>query len=198
MKPLQIMLFLASFALSAESCKQMSPEVLQALEEVVDEIYNLNTQDIQELVCQYFGCIPEISAEELQQKMVDNPDILVVNVLSDYWYQDCHIAGSINVPLKELIYMVQDWDRSQEIVVYCALDACDAGEKAYVLLRCMGFNSVVDYPGGMKEWFQLGYPVEGPCVAWYLHEKQSRTFDFVPMEFNFKQTIKQTGCIETI
>ena len=128
MKP-QIMLFLASFTLSAESCKQMSPEVLQALEEVVDEIYNLNTQDIQELVCQDFDCIPEISTEELQQKMVDNPNLLVVNVLSDYWYQDCHIAGSINVPLKELIYMVQDWDRSQEIVVYCALDACDDGEQ---------------------------------------------------------------------
>ena len=64
MKPLQIMLFLASFALSAESCKQMSPEVLQALEEVIDELYHLNTQEIQELVCQDFGCIPEISAEE--------------------------------------------------------------------------------------------------------------------------------------
>ncbi len=198
MKTLQTMFFFASFTLSAEPCKQMSPEVLQALEEVVDEIYDLNTQDIQELVCQDFGCIPEISAEELQQKKIDNPDILVLNVLSDYWYHDCHITGSINVPLKELIYTVQDWNRSQEIVVYCALDKCDAGEKAYVLLRCMGFSSVVDYSGGMKEWFQLGYPVEGPCVGWYLHEKQSRIFDFLPTEFDFKQTIKQTGCIEMI
>ena len=198
MKPLQIMLFLTSLTLHAAPCKQISPEVLQALEEVVDEIYDLNTQEIQELVCQDFGCIPEISAEELQQKMMDNPHLLVVNVLSDYWYQDCHITGSINVPLKELIYKVQDWDRDQEIVVYCAFNACDAGEKAYVLFRCVGFDAVVDYSGGIKEWFQLGYPCEGPCAGWYLHEKQSRTFDCVPKEFDFKETLKQTPYKENL
>ncbi len=193
MKLLPIMLLLTSLVLHAAPCKQMSPEVMQALEEVVDEIYNLSTQDMQEIVGQDFGCIPEITAKELQQKMADNPDLLVVNVLSNYWYQDCHIQGSVSVPLKDLIYKVQSWDRDQEIVVYCALDACDAGEKAYVLLRCMGFHAVVDYPGGMKEWFKLGYPVEGPCAGWYLHEKKSRSFDCLPKDFDFKESIKQTG-----
>lgn len=167
------------------SCRQLSPEMLALLEKVIDDIYHLNTEDIQNIVQQDFGCIPGISADDLREKMAANPDLLVINVLSEKWYRDCHIAGSINVPLDKLIYQMEQYDREQEVVVYCALDECDASEKAYVLLRCMGFDRVVDYRGGIKEWFRLGYAIEGPCGSSYLHDTASRfdsdatcTFDF--------------------
>lgn len=159
--------------LYAEQCKQLRPDIQQALEQALDNIYHLDTQDIQDIVQQDFGCIPEISAQKLLERQQQETDLLVINVLSEYWYEDCHIADSINVPLKQLIYVMADVDRSQQIVVYCALDACDAGQKAYVLLRCMGFDNVVDYPGGIKEWFQLGYAIEGPCSEGYLHDKEA-------------------------
>lgn len=157
-------------------CRHLSAEMRALLEKVIDDIYHLNTQDIQNIVQQDFGCIPGISAEDLQAKMAANPSLLVINVLSEKWYRDCHIAGSINVPLDKLIYQMEQYDRGQEVVVYCALDECDASEKAYVLLRCMGFERVVDYRGGVKEWFQSGYVVEGACVSAYLHDMAGNRF----------------------
>ncbi|MEX0849055.1 MAG: rhodanese-like domain-containing protein [Candidatus Dependentiae bacterium] len=175
MKMLQfflICLLIVPIHIITKECKTLSPALFQVLEDVIDDIYHLDTNEVQEIVQQDFGCIPEISADDLKAKMAASQDLLVINVLSEKWYQDCHIAGSINVPLDKLIYEMQDWDRSTDIVVYCALDACDAGEKAYILLRCMGFEHVVDYPGGIKDWFQLGYPIQGPCASEYLHDQE--------------------------
>lgn len=194
-------LFLAGAYICADPCRKLSPETLAMLERVVDEIYHLNTQDILEIVQQDFGLIPEISADDLQSHIAENPDLLVINVLSEKWYHDCHISGSINVPLDKLIHLMEQYDRNQEIVVYCALDACDASEKAYVLLRCMGFEHVVDYRGGIKEWFQLGYTVEGSCFSSYLHDKTSNRFDAdltCSFDFDFCTILKKAGYIKRL
>lgn len=202
MKRLFLYLTLLSAGASIDainSCRQLSPEMLAMLERVIDEIYHLNTQDIQDIVQQDFGCIPGISADDLRAKMAQNPNLLVINVLSEKWYLDCHIAGSINVPLDKLIYQMDGYDRSQEVVVYCALDECDASEKAYVLLRCMGFESVIDYRGGIKEWFQLGYAIEGSCFSSYLHDKTGNRFDpsvTCAFDFDFCTVLKKTRYIK--
>ena len=197
----RLFLFLSLFASgasidAAHSCRQLSPEMLAMLEKVIDEIYHLSTEDIQEIVQQDFGCIPGISAEELRVKMAENPNLLVINVLSEKWFRDCHIAGSINVPLDKLIYQMEQYDRDQEVVVYCALDECDASEKAYVLLRCMGFDKVIDYRGGIKEWFQLGHAVEGSCASSYLHDTSGNRFDGPACIFDFDFcTVLKKGCL---
>ena len=90
--------------------------------------------------------------------MSTNNDLLVINVLPEVYYNDCHIKGSFNAPLKKLVDLAQSWDRSQKIVLYCALDECDAGEKGCILLHCMGFNDVRDYRGGIKEWVPAWLP----------------------------------------
>lgn len=184
-----------AFIGASSSCRQLSPEMFALLEKVIDDIYHLDTEDIQNIVQQDFGCIPGISAEDLRTKMAENPNLLVINVLSEKWYRDCHIAGSINVPLDKLIYQMEQYDRDQEVVVYCALDECDASEKAYVLLRCMGFDQVVDYRGGIKEWFQLTYAVEGSCLSSYLHDKAGNRFDAdaaCAFDFDFCTALKKS------
>lgn len=193
---LSLFLCFSAYIYGTKQCKQINPDVLQVLEDVIDDIYHLNTQEVQEMVQQDFGCIPEISAEKLYHQMHENEDLLVVNVLSEKWYHDCHIEGSINVPLDQLIHLVKDWDRAADIVVYCALSACDAGEKAYVLLRCMGFDNVVDYHGGIKEWFQLGYPIVGPCASEYLHKDVSRCPSHLMIPFDLHEAIKKTRYIK--
>ena len=121
--------------------------------------------------------IPVISAEQLKEELCSTKNILLVNVLSERYYNDCHIVGSINVPLPELVDRAAAWDHSQKIVVYCALDECDAGEKGCILLNCMNFTNVSDYKGGIKEWFQLNYPTEGPALSEYLHTKKLPSID---------------------
>jgi rhodanese-related sulfurtransferase len=170
MKFLNLTLLNIFLSLTAAQARGPLPESLQALEQVLGNIYHVSTQEIVELIKQDISSLKHITAEELHQKIQAQPDLLVINVLTQNWYQDCHITGSQNAPLKELVYLADQWDRNQEIVVYCALDECDASEKACVLLTCMGFANVYEYSGGIKEWFNLGLPTEGPCAASYLQE----------------------------
>lgn len=93
---------------------------------------------------------------------------LIINVLSPVTYSDCHIPGSINVPLADLESQVADWDKGQHIIVYCASYECGAGSRAWHLLNNLGFKNVTEYEGGMNEWLYKGYRVEGTCTADYL------------------------------
>ncbi len=137
--------------------------------------------------------ITTISAESLKAMIentanYDDPeqcDFIVVNVLSARLYNDCHIKGSINAPLDELYIITQQWEKkgwhqNKTIIVYCALDECDASEKAYYLLRGLEFANIIAYEGGIREWFQLGYPTEGPCSFDYLRSYFNPTCDECP------------------
>lgn len=94
----------------------------------------------------------------------------LVNVLGSDAYADCHIKGSINVPLDTLEEWAETVDTHIPIVIYCASYACHASYKAYKLLEGLGFHSVQAYEGGTAEWRQLGYPVVGKCVQDYLQQ----------------------------
>lgn len=112
-----------------------------------------------------------INTEQLELKIKKNPSLKVVNVLGKMLYNDCHIAGSINSPLRFLEEQAKSWNKHEEIVVYCACAECDASLKAYRLLTYLGFTNVWEYDEGIREWFQKGKPVEGPCKDSYLHTK---------------------------
>ncbi len=96
--------------------------------------------------------------------------LLVINVLPHDTFQDCHIDGSINVPLEKLPSYAQDLDKEQPIVVYCASYKCPASRNAWKLLNEMGFSNVLAYEGGIAEWFQKGYPSQGACKADYVSQ----------------------------
>lgn len=104
----------------------------------------------------------------------ENPDLYVINVLDKDQYEDCRIAGSINVPFEEVEAFAKDLDRKSEIVVYCANYSCTASSAAAQKLKEMGFENVWAYEGGTTEWYQMGlkaegkYPVLGTCQASYL------------------------------
>ncbi len=143
------------------------------------DLYKISAPDLQAFLGQHFENMPTVYAEKLNAQMEADPALSVINVLPASLHNDCHITGSINVPLKELVDTMASWDKNKEIVVYCALYECDAGEKAFVLLSCMGFTNVTDYCGGIKEWFQLGYPTQGPASYSFLHTKRA----ILPEEF---------------
>lgn len=111
-----------------------------------------------------------INAQELKNKLDTLPDMVLINVLNQETYVDCHITGSINIPLKQLLETVASWDKDKEIIVYCAQSSCDASDKAYDLLQEMGFRDIFLYQGGIKEWLKKGYDCTGTCTMKYLHE----------------------------
>ena len=93
----------------------------------------------------------------------------LINVLQHASYNDCHIKGSINVPLGHLAEYAQELDKTTEIVVYCAHYQCHASRNAWYLLHSLGFTHLYDYRGGMREWYQKKLPSEGACLleSWH-------------------------------
>lgn len=111
-----------------------------------------------------------ISSDVLKNKLDSNPDMILINVLNEETYIDCHITGSINIPLSRFVESVASWDKDKEIIVYCASNNCNASDQAYQILVDMGFAHVACYQGGMREWFKKKYDTTGTCTLKYLHE----------------------------
>ncbi len=143
----------------------------EKVELIKKDIYKIAADELQLYLGTSFDPPQLITAENLKIAVEKTPDLFVINVLPTSLYDDCHIVGSASAPLREIVEKAQSWERDRKIVVYCALDECDAGEKAYILLSCMGFTNITDYKGGIKEWFQLDYPTGGPAEFSYLHTK---------------------------
>jgi rhodanese-related sulfurtransferase len=115
--------------------------------------------------------VKTITAPDLQERMSNWPDLLVINVLPKNMYDDCHIPNSISVPLDQLATFVKDFDKAREIVVYCAHYECPKSRQAWELLTKLGFVRVFAYEGGMREWHAQGYPTQGACKMDYLEEE---------------------------
>ncbi len=135
-------------------------------------LYKTSAEELQFYLGTSFDPPTLISAQDLKAALEDDDEKpFVINVLPTSLYDDCHIVGSHSAPLKGLVDQAREWNRDRKIIVYCALTQCDAGEKAYILLKSMGFTNILDYKGGIKEWFQLDYPTEGPAESSFLHMK---------------------------
>ncbi len=83
-------------------------------------------------------------------------------VLNEWAFNAMHIPGSINISSeKDWIQMLNQGD---EIVDYCSNDKCTASLIAYEILVQKGFKNVSRYVGGLTEWKDAGYPLEGEMV----------------------------------
>ncbi|UNE35735.1 rhodanese-like domain-containing protein [Vermiphilus pyriformis] len=92
------------------------------------------------------------------------PDLYVLNVLSKSLYDECHIKGSRHVSFDKLEEFAKSLDKNAEIVIYCSDYMCSASGLGCKKLIDMGFTKVYAYEGGMAEWYQNGFPVEGSCT----------------------------------
>jgi rhodanese-related sulfurtransferase len=92
----------------------------------------------------------------------------LVNVLDPLYYEDCHIRGSINVPLEAIEKWAKNIEKNARIVVYCASYVCPMALTAWMKLHALGFNHAMVYEGGINEWYHMNMPVEGPCRQPYL------------------------------
>ncbi len=104
-----------------------------------------------------------ISREELKEKLDKREEIKLVFVLGEWQYRAKHIPGSLNLYTAEEAPKMLDQD--DEIVVYCSNDACRASFVAYYFLVNHGFKNVRRYVGGLQDWEDVGYPLEGEMVA---------------------------------
>lgn len=118
--------------------------------------------------CGWFG------AKQQQNLKTIYRDIYLINVNDKELFDDSRILGSLNIPYDELEENAKSLDKNYELVFYCTDYACTESDRAAKLMRSLGFEKVLVYPGGIHEWYQLSledskkYPIEGPSTQKFL------------------------------
>ncbi len=103
-----------------------------------------------------------IDREELKAKLDRGDDFKLVLALHDWAFEAIRIPGSINVTsVKEAGELL---DPEDEIVVYCSDVACFGSRLAYDYLVESGYHHVRRYEGGLADWQDAGYPLEGTMI----------------------------------
>ena len=103
-----------------------------------------------------------ISRDELKEKLDRKDNFKLAMVLGEWAYRAKHIPGSLNVFTPE---RAKDMlDPEDDAVIYCADENCPASKYAYMILTNSGFHKVRRYAGGIADWEEAGYPMEGEMV----------------------------------
>jgi rhodanese-related sulfurtransferase len=89
----------------------------------------------------------------------------LVEVLPREEYEEIHLPGAINIPLKTLdADTTAQLDRARPVVVYCWDALCDMSPRAATRLAELAFD-VYDYVFGKVDWMAHGLPIEGTAAA---------------------------------
>ncbi|MDE3133199.1 MAG: CBS domain-containing protein [Acidobacteriota bacterium] len=91
--------------------------------------------------------------------------VQLVEVLPADEYEELHLPGAINIPLKQLdAESVKRLDHRRDTVVYCWDQLCDMSPRAAHRLTSLGFSRVYDYAASKVDWLAHGLPAEGTAA----------------------------------
>lgn len=94
------------------------------------------------------------------KKMMKNPKVVIVDALTEDYYNQKHIKGAVNIPahahkwtLKEVLERLPKGTTSTTpIILYCYSPECNAAEKLWEQLNRLGFYNTMHYVGGISNW----------------------------------------------
>jgi rhodanese-related sulfurtransferase len=108
------------------------------------------------------AAVGRITREELQRKLEQGEELVVVDALAPMSYARSHLPGAINLP--------PDWvderaprripDLGTPIVVYCSDVDCDSSVIVADRLRELGYRDVSHYAEGKSDWIEAGLPLD--------------------------------------
>ncbi len=93
--------------------------------------------------------VPEITVQDLKQRLDRGDDLFVLDVREPHEYQICNLSGYL-IPLGDLPKRVHELDSSREIVAHCRSGVRSA--KAVTFLQQAGFKKVTNLQGGILAW----------------------------------------------
>ena len=111
--------------------------------------------------------VPEIQPWDLEERLLANPELLIVDVREPEEFAAMHIDGSINVP-RGILESACEWDyeetvpelvqaREREVVVVCR-----SGYRSVLAAHAMnvlGYTNVVSLKTGLRGWKDYEQPL---------------------------------------
>ena len=101
-----------------------------------------------------------INRNELKEKINQNENFTLLEILPLESFQKGHLPRAKNMPLDQVEAKIENFvpQKNQDIVVYCASDQCSASHQAAEKLTKLGYTQVHVYVGGKKDWISAGLP----------------------------------------
>ncbi len=93
--------------------------------------------------------VPEITVQELKEKMDAGEDLNVLDVREPHEYEVANIGVKL-IPLGELPQRLAEFDQDENFAVHCKTGGRSA--KAVKLLQDSGFENVYNVKGGITAW----------------------------------------------
>lgn len=114
----------------------------------------------QDLIKQAKAQISEITGEELQALLKENPDLMVIDVREKDEHEQGVLPGVKLIPRGFLELKIEDThpERHKDVVLYCAGGVRSA--LAAQSLKSMGYEKVHSLIGGYTQWAREGRPTE--------------------------------------
>lgn len=93
-----------------------------------------------------------MSPDQYKQLLDKGDEHILLDIREPWEVAKARIEPSVHMPFTHLLENLEDFDKSQKIVVYChlgirSLNAC-------VFLREQGFKDVLSLEGGIEAWAQ--------------------------------------------
>ena len=122
-----------------------------------------------QMVAEATAAVPAVKAQEVQRRMQEDPNTLVIDVRDSAQALVASIPGTINISYGDLLFAAdnevpEEWrdprlqDRSRPIITHCVLGPL--GAIAAKTLQDMGFTNVSFMEGGIEAWKAAGLRIE--------------------------------------
>ena len=138
----------------------LASPVVSDLLSAVQKIAETHLSDVDKLVRTYLSSkddLEPVSRRELLAR-ARNDLVTVLDVRPAEEYASGHVAGAINVELKDLSKRLHEFKRNREIVAYCRGPFCVLAYEAVAQLRAKGFKAR-RLEGGFPEWKSAQLPI---------------------------------------
>jgi rhodanese-related sulfurtransferase len=104
-----------------------------------------------------------ITRQELKARLDAGEDIKLVMAVGGWTFRARHIPGSLGFPSPSCA--LRELGRDDDIVVYATDRHLQNSAAAFDALTAHGYHNVCCYTGGLADWEDAGYPVEGDSVG---------------------------------
>ena len=118
-----------------------------------------HTEGFLKLVNDAKSRIREVSVNETQQRLKENPDAKLIDVREDNEWEAAHAAGAMHLGKGIIERDIETAvpDKDTELILYCGGGYRSA--LAADVLQKMGYTNVISMDGGFKGWAGAGLPI---------------------------------------
>jgi cysteine synthase/rhodanese-related sulfurtransferase len=103
---------------------------------------------------------PDAVQVDEAKAMIDDESALVIDVRVPARYDAAHVAGAINIPLRELGSSASRLPADKDRPIVCVCDLGNISANGMLYLKSLGYSHVKSLTGGTRAWIQGGFPTE--------------------------------------